>query len=211
MEESRLHPLLHRNESTLKVQRYGSQFTGDEIVFRDHRVGGQKIFPGAASLELALAGASSALENSNVCLGPVVWTRPIVAGEKGVELKLELSPEMDGRVSFELQSPSGEAHVSGRAEVTAGFWQEPLDLKAIRARCHRNLSSGELYTLFAERGLEYGSGFRAIVEIGCGTGEVFSTIEVPPEWHETNYRLHPALVDGALQSLAVLKEAGPKD
>ena len=38
----------------------------------------------------------------------------------------------------------------------------------------------------------------------CGTGEVFSTIEVPPEWGETNYRLHPALVDGALQSLAVI-------
>ncbi|MDT7816741.1 MAG: polyketide synthase PksN, partial [Acidobacteriaceae bacterium] len=204
VEESRLHALLHRNESTLKVQRYGSQFTGEEIVFRDHRVSGQKLFPGAASLELTLAGAILALENSNVGLRHVVWTRPIVAGENGVELKLELRPEMDGRVSFELQSLSGEAHVRGRAEVTAGFLREPLDLKAIRARCHRKFSSGELYTLFAERGLEYGPGFRAIVEIGCGTGEVLSTIEVPPEWGEGNYRLHPALVDGALQSLAMM-------
>ena len=111
LEESRLHPLLHWNESTLKVQRYGSQFTGDEIVFRDHRVSGQKLFPGAASLELALAGASLALENSKVGLRQVVWTRPIVASENGVALKLELRPETDGRVSFELQSPSGEAHV----------------------------------------------------------------------------------------------------
>ena len=122
VEESRLHPLLHRNESTLKVQRYGSQFTGEEIVFRDHRVSGQKLFPGAASLELALAGAILALENSNVGLRQVVWTRPIVASENGVGLKLELRPETDGRVSFELQSPSGEAHVSGRAEVTSGFY-----------------------------------------------------------------------------------------
>ena len=205
VEESRLHPLLHRNESTLKVQRYGSQLTGEEIVFRDHRVSGQKLFPGAASLELALAGAILAMENSKVGLRQVVWTRPIVASENGVGLKLELHPEADGRVSFELQSPSGETHVSGRAEVTAGFTREPLDLKAIRARCQRKLSSGELYTLFAERGLEYGPGFRAIVEIGCGTGEVLSTIEVPPEWGEGNYRLHPALVDGALQSLAMMR------
>jgi hypothetical protein len=29
-------------------------------------------------------------------------------------------------------------------------------------------------------------------------------LEVPAEWDEANYRLHPALVDGALQSLAVI-------
>ena len=28
------------------------------MVLRDHRVGGQKVFPGAAGLELALAGVS---------------------------------------------------------------------------------------------------------------------------------------------------------
>ena len=202
--EVRLHPLLHRNESTLKVQRYGSQFGVGEMVLRDHCVGGQKVFPGAAGLELALAGVSQALENSNVRLRNVVWTRPAVAGEDGLVLKLELRPETDGRVSFELQSPSGEAYLHGKAEATAGSLGEPLDLSAIRARCQQRVSSAELYTGFADHGLEYGPGFRAIVEMGCAGGEVLSVIEVPSGWGEEKFRLHPALVDGALQSLAMI-------
>ena len=59
--ETRLHPLLHRNESTLRGQIYGSSFNGEEVVLRDHRIGGQKVLCGAAELELALAAASLAL------------------------------------------------------------------------------------------------------------------------------------------------------
>jgi acyl transferase domain-containing protein/acyl carrier protein len=204
--EVRLHPLLHSNESTLMVQRYGSQFSGDETVFRDHQVGGEKVFPGAAGLELALAGVSRALENPNVRLCQVVWARPLVAGSEGVPLKFELRPESDGRVSFELQSPNGETHLQGKAEFTAGPLGEPLNLQAIRARCQQTISSRDLYTGFAERGLEYGPGFRVIMEIGYGSGEVFSALEIPSGWGEANYRLHPALVDGALQSLAMVGE-----
>jgi polyketide synthase PksN len=204
--EVRLHPLLHSNESTLKVQRYGSQLSGDEIVLRDHRVGGEKVFPGAAGLELALAGVSRALENPNVRLRQVVWARPVVAGRDGVALRLELRPESDGRVSFELQSPNGEMHLQGKAETAAGPLGEPLDLQAIRARCQQTVSSTDLYAGFAERSLEYGPGFRVIVEMRYGSGEVLSALEIPSEWGKANYRLHPALIDGALQSLAMVGE-----
>ena len=204
--EVRLHPLLHSNESTLKVQRYESRLGAEEMVLRDHRVGGERVFPGAAGLELALAGVSRALEDSNVRLRQVVWTRPVVAGPEGVALKLELHPESDGRVSFELQSPSGEIHLQGKAESAAGSLGEPLDLKAIRARCQQAISPTDLYTGFAERGLEYGAGFRVIAEMRYNSGEVLSTLEIPPEWGEASYRLHPALIDGALQSLAMVGE-----
>ena len=118
--EVRLHPLLHSNESTLKVQRYRSQLSGEETVLRDHRVGGEKVFPGAAGLELALSGVSRALENPNVRLRQVVWARPVVAGPEGVALKLELRPESDGRVSFELQSQKRRDSSPGKGGVDCG-------------------------------------------------------------------------------------------
>ena len=47
-----------------------------------------------------------------------------------------------------------------------------------------------------------------IREIGCGIGEAWSRLQVPEVWAGETYRLHPALVDGALQSLSVLEADG---
>ncbi len=178
------------------------------MVWRDHRVGGQKVLCGAAELELALAGASLALENANIQLQQVVWAQPIISGEAGVEVKLALRPESDGGVCFELRTPSGEVHAHGKAEITEGFAEEVLDLKAIQSRCSQTVSPEELYHGFADRGLEYGPGFRVIREIGFGIGEAWSLLQVPEGWASETYRLHPALLDGALQSLAALGAKG---
>ncbi len=160
-----LHPLLHRNESTLHVQKYKSHFYGGEVVLRDHQVSGQKVLPGAASLEMALAGASRALGNPDVRLRQVVWMRPLAAGTDGLSIELPLWLESDGRVSFELKGPNGDVHVQGKAEVTAGFSEETVDLNAIRDRCLGVISPNVLYPAFTDRGLEYGTGFRVIQEI----------------------------------------------
>ncbi len=200
----RLHPLLHRNESTLQAQMYGSKFDGQEVVLRDHRINGQKVLPGAASLELVLAGASLALGSANVRLQQVVWAEPLVAERDGAEAKLELRPESDGRVRFELRTPGGQICAHGNTEISKGSAEELLDLNAIRARCTQMILPEELYAGLAGRGLEYGPGFRTIRETQYGAGEAWSLLEVPEVWADQTYRLHPALVDGALQSLAVI-------
>ncbi len=200
----RLHPLLHRNESTLNGQKYESHFSGEEIVLRDHQLGGQKVLPGAASLELALAGAIRALENPGVRLRQVVWMRPLAAGGDGLKIELSLRSESDGRVSFKLKGSNGDVHVQGKAEVSAGLRVETVDLSAIRDRCLGTVSPDVLYPGFANRGLEYGTGFRVIQEIRYSDQEVLSLVQLPQEWGDDDYRMHPALVDGALQSLAVI-------
>ncbi|MBV9488500.1 MAG: SDR family NAD(P)-dependent oxidoreductase, partial [Verrucomicrobia bacterium] len=206
--EARLHPLLHRNESTLSTQRYASRLDAEEIVLCDHRVGGRKVLPGAASLELALAAAGRAIENGEVGLRQIVWTRPLVAEEDVLSINVQLRREPDGRVGFELQGPAGDVHVQGKAEAGNRFEEETLDLDAIRQRCVQTISPEQLYLGFAARGLEYGPGFRVIQDIRYRDGEVLSRLEVPAVWGDQAYRMHPALVDGALQSLAVLGAEG---
>jgi polyketide synthase PksN len=202
--EGRLHPLLHRNESTLQVQVYASQFSGQEPFLRDHQVHEQKVLPGAASLELALAGATLGLADQRVRLREVTWTRPIIASENGVALQLELLPENNGKTRFELRSLAGEIHVQGKAESDAVVSDEVLDLDAIRARCNHEVPAVELYAGFRARGLAYGPCFQVIQQIACGSGEAISTLELPEIWRNADYRLHPALVDGGFQTLAVL-------
>ena len=85
------------------------------------------------------------------------------------------------------------------------YWSdESVELQAIRDRCSATISPDVLYPAFADRGLEYGTGFRVIQEIRYNDCEVLSALQVPQDWGEEKYRLHPALLDGALQSLAAI-------
>ncbi|MGS0740634.1 beta-ketoacyl synthase N-terminal-like domain-containing protein [Glaciimonas sp. GG7] len=66
-----LHPLVHRNTSTLSQQRFSTTLSGEEWFLRDHVVAGEKVLPGVAQLEwaraaLALANASNASDSAGI-------------------------------------------------------------------------------------------------------------------------------------------------
>ncbi|HEY1108145.1 MAG TPA: SDR family NAD(P)-dependent oxidoreductase, partial [Opitutaceae bacterium] len=109
------------------------------------------------------------------------------------------------QADFELVNDAGETLMQGTAAWPA---EAPaiakIDVAAVRARCTRTLPSGELYAALAQRGLAYGPAYRAIRDLAAGEREVLSTLELPPEWGGSRYRLHPALVDGALQAISML-------
>ncbi|HEY8027484.1 MAG TPA: SDR family NAD(P)-dependent oxidoreductase, partial [Burkholderiaceae bacterium] len=82
-----LHPLLHRNTSTLAAQRYTSHFAGSEIFLADHIVQGNPVLPGVAQLEMARCAVSAALEGAGpLRLTDIVWSRPVVVGADGLDL-----------------------------------------------------------------------------------------------------------------------------
>src|SRR6185503_3707859 len=62
----------------------------------------------------------------------------------------------------------------------------------------------------AQAGLSHGSSFRTIHEVWQGPDEALSRLELPPAvvTDAGRYRLHPGLLDGALQTAAVLIQAG---
>ena len=212
----RLHPLVHRNVSSLGGLRFHSRFDGGEILVRDHVVAGRPLMPGAAILELLLTGARLAADAQPVRLRNLVWRRPLAVGDDGIDLTLALGrPGQDG-FDLELRSADGDLFADARAEYRAEPVGDrpdvpPLDLEAIRRRCPNRVDVGHVYAAFADRGLEYGPGYQVIQELRQGPDEVLSRLRVPDVWGEgETYRLHPSLVDGALQSLAFLRsdEAG---
>lgn len=63
---AQLHPLVHRNVSTLTQQRYRTQLGGGEFFLRDHRVrmpsgAAVGVLPGVAYLEMARAAVVDAV------------------------------------------------------------------------------------------------------------------------------------------------------
>jgi polyketide synthase PksN len=206
----RLGALVHWNESTLKEQRFGSRFHEADLVIRDHRVEGRPMLPGAATIEMVLQAVRLAAETDAVQLVDIAWLKPFTDAGDGIEVRVALHPKGPDKLAFELRDAAGTVNAEGRAVLRASDATASLALDQIKARCPRTIEPAALYRGFAERGLSYGPGFRTVRDIGAGDDEVWSLLELPTDWDSDRdaYRLHPALLDGALQSLAMIAEEG---
>jgi myxalamid-type polyketide synthase MxaE and MxaD len=80
----------------------------------------------------------------------------------------------------------------------------------MRARCPDPVSVESLYRMLAASGLRYGPRMRAVIEAWRGAGEAVSRIVLPEAVRHGagRYRLHPVLLDAALQTLAAAVGSG---
>jgi NAD(P)-dependent dehydrogenase (short-subunit alcohol dehydrogenase family) len=197
-------------------QQYSVRFNGTEFFLKDHQVQGQKVLPGVAYLEMAraageLAGAGKTLTQ----LKNVVWPRPLIVKNEPVETQLNLRPAETDELIFEVSTVDAEGQPVVHAQGRLAYRQDnepsepPLvDLAAIRQRCPQQQSGTACYQFFSHQGLQYGPGFQAIEEMVSNAEEALARLRLPvsvaADW--AAYRLHPSLLDGALQSAVGLIE-----
>ncbi|WP_424888923.1 SDR family NAD(P)-dependent oxidoreductase [Streptomyces sp. XH2] len=220
-----LHPLLHRNISGLAGQRYTSTFTGDEPFLAAHRVGGARVLPAVAYLEMARAAVVDATghtpEHRAVRLRDVVWTRPLVAGDAPVDVHIGLTPQAGtegtgGELAFEVTVTPGDAttavvHARGTADLLPPEEPETLDLGALRASCRTPHAPEDAYAAFQGQGLDYGPAMRALNEILLGEGRLLARIQAPARENrpDEGFVLPPSVLDAAFQSSLVLMARDP--
>ncbi|WP_240351255.1 SDR family NAD(P)-dependent oxidoreductase [Streptomyces olivoreticuli] len=221
-----LHPLLHRNTSGLAGQRYTSTFTGDEPFLAAHRVGGARVLPAVAYLEMARAAVADATGapaggSPAIRLREVVWLRPLVAGDAPVDVHIGLTPragEAAGELAFEVTTTADDAatalvHGRGTAELLPHEEPETLDLGALRAACRTPHAPEDAYAAFRDQGLDYGPAMRGLSEIHLGEGQLLARIQapVPDSGPAEGCVLPPSVLDAAFQASLVLMagDAGP--
>jgi acyl transferase domain-containing protein/enoyl-CoA hydratase/carnithine racemase len=229
-----LHPLVHRNTSTLGQQGYSSRFTGREFFADDHRVQGQRVLPAVAYLEMAHAALVDAMGGGctpfQLELRHVAWAQPLAVGddgrrvdiavfsEDGTELGFEVGSGPDGEPGGESGSESGSGgagdvlHCQGSAAIREAAAAEPLDLPALRARMDgRRLAGAQLYPRFAALGLQYGPAFQGIAAVHLGLQELLVELVLPQAARAAGggCLLHPGLMDSALQGAIVLADELP--
>ncbi|MCC5463956.1 SDR family NAD(P)-dependent oxidoreductase [Pelosinus baikalensis] len=208
-----IHPLLHQNISDLSSQRFSSTFTGQEFFFADHVVQGKRILPGVAYLEMAREAVKQAIgdleeDKTQLKIKNIVWSRPITVEEQPVKVNIELYPEDNGEITYEVSSESEKAgiepvvHSQGIA-VLSSAWKAPtLDLKELEAHCNQSLSSSQFYQAYSAMGIDYGPGHRGIVTAYIGSGQVLAKLSLPSTitTMQDQFVLHPSLMDSALQA-----------
>ncbi|MBV9493621.1 MAG: SDR family NAD(P)-dependent oxidoreductase, partial [Acidobacteria bacterium] len=211
---SSVHPLLHRNDSSLHEQRYVATFTGDEAFLKDHRVrnGGpdpHKVLPAVAYLEMVRAAIQqtwpSALESAALELHDTIWLKPIVV-DHAQDVAIALFPAEGDFVDYEVSTThNGQPaiHCQGRASFQRSDAPARIDLAQIESRigAHR-LEAADVYSRFTAMGLHYGPAHQGITAIRLGDRELLADLELPPvvEASRQAYVLHPSLMDSALQA-----------
>ncbi|MDP4181147.1 MAG: SDR family NAD(P)-dependent oxidoreductase [Bacillota bacterium] len=205
----KLHPIIDRNESTLKEQKYSKRLTGSEFYMSDHIIQGRKTLPGVAYLEMVRAAGELAMESRAQKIRNVMWALPIDMEEGHVDVYVTLYPEKDS-VEFEVGTTGTDKTVCAGGRITFDTGSGPLpmeeriDIEAIRTRCNVSIDTAWIYKGYKDAGLEYGPAFRTMMDLRTGDAEALSCLVLPEkvraEFHE--FVLHPSLMDGTFQTVS---------
>jgi acyl transferase domain-containing protein/acyl carrier protein len=184
----------------------------------DHQVNGQKILPGAAYLEMIRAAVEKAmpskLESTILELRNVVWAQTIIVKQpKQVTIALFASDEEinNGRVEYEVYSIElDEAgnyqetiHCQGQAEFVSKSDYAKIDIKRLNEQMSNGrLEASDIYSTYKQLGINFGLAHQALTVIYKGNQQVLAQLCLPASMNNTqsDYLLHPSIVDGALQA-----------
>jgi len=212
--EARLHPLIHRNVSTLKEQKFASRFEGTEFYLADHKVGPDAVLPAVAYVEMAAAAGELSAERKVRFIRDMTWLTPITVGNDAKDVEVLLSPGRN-EVEFSVRTVEDghfKTHCRGKLAYM-GSLSEPatLDVAEIRARCSAETIAGaDLYPFLDTSGLHLGNAFQSVRTVYAGNAEFLAVLQLPDHLRSgaDRFWLHPSLLDGALHSaIGLVKKA----
>jgi acyl transferase domain-containing protein/acyl carrier protein len=197
--------------------RFEVRLSGAETTFlEDHYVGKQSVFPATGYLEIALAAATSVSPNARVQVEQIQFYQPLLLDpEQCPVMQTVLIPNGIDRFAFNIFSCAESSYPDAQWVMrSCGIIQVniPLDHTAINVEIDPSGDSRdveEIYQNLAELGLPYGPSFRTLCQLQkLNEQEISARVELPKSLVEQphGYLLHPALMDGCLQALAVAFE-----
>ncbi|MEV0247500.1 SDR family NAD(P)-dependent oxidoreductase [Nocardia sp. NPDC050712] len=169
----------------------------------DHVVNGVKIMPGAAYLDAALSATAKRLGVERVALEQVRFVAPLIMGAPDVPLVALTVEEASGRFLIRSRSATGTAwtlHATGRM-LTGSHRQTRVEVPEIEVGV--DVDPKLFYSGLAAAGLQYGPAFQRVRTARVGTDTVTAIVDGGIAT-DSGHFAHPAVVDAAMQTAALL-------
>lgn len=172
----------------------------------DHRVQGSVVVPGAVYVEMALA-AATATYGSNHGVDDLVLHRALILDDTCDPILRTTLREDDGTLEFAAYTATSDGEVKWTITATAELNTLPLSPNHVDARQDSGpvtVMGGEDFYLRTEAlGFDYGDAFRSVRDVTAGEDWAVARMVVPTRIADevAGYRFHPALIDGAFQTL----------
>ena len=212
------HPMLQRNESKFGRQVFSCDYDGSEHFIADHQVGGHKILPATAHLEMALAAFKQSLTDGEdapmVSIHQVTWRIPVVVDEP-VKVNIAITPTTNtSRYEFQISQfhSSSERSVPAcvKGSLTTDVLNRPfIDLDQLLSQHAQQLHQGRvLYDIFEQGNIYYGQSHRCISEFYTlpSSDSVLAKLTLEEQLAEqlNTYAMHPGMLDAAIQASVAL-------
>jgi amino acid adenylation domain-containing protein len=207
-EATRQHPLLGRYRAPdpdSPIHLWRGLVDGRELTWlRDHRIGGQGVFPAVGYVEMVLSAFTALHQGEPVRIPEILFERPLlIDGEGPFKLETRFTQGVDGAYDFEILSRSGDAaqvrNASGRI-VKAARKTQTLALEDLLEGCEAGLDAEAFYDAWAERGNHWQGAFRGIERIWKKDNERIARISTSGDERRAFFA-PPALLDACGQLL----------
>lgn len=203
-ERRREHPLLGWRLQSTHPEWENTLDTQTHPWLADHQISGAVVYPGAAYAEMALAAAREWLQTPRCAVEQLDIIAPTVFdGEHGRTLRFALNPR-DG--SFQISSrqrlstDEWTLNATGRVLEAAGQVPAPK-IPAVATASSSTLDQAAHYRLTQSLGLYYGPAFQGLQQAWVANTCLEARIAPPPSLSQSDYLLHPALLDVCFQTL----------
>lgn len=200
-----VHPLLGQVVSAIHPTWEAELSTVLNPFLADHRVQGSVVVPGAVYIEMALAAARETY-GSNHSVDNLVLHRAVILDDTCDPLLRTTLNEDDGTLEFAAFTANSDGDLKWTITATA-------ELNVLPAQPTRrdvavddavaSLSGDEFYARTEALGFDYGAAFRPVTGVTAGHDWAVADLGVPQSLTEEigDYHFHPALIDGAFQTL----------
>ncbi|MEM9271685.1 MAG: SDR family NAD(P)-dependent oxidoreductase [Cyanobacteria bacterium P01_F01_bin.143] len=180
-------------------------------VVSEHKVMGQATLPGTAYLEMARAAFQQHSKNRTLEIRDLYLIAPLVV-EEGEEKEVRTILKKQGdEFEFAIIGQSSTEkdqwleHAIGKIALSETESSQKNDMEAIAAKCNE-----QKLTLADQKQeyIEFGSRWNNFKQASFTNNQGFATLELPVELTQDLdlYRLHPALLDNAINFLSIRGE-----
>jgi polyketide synthase PksN len=208
-------PLVLENRSGVHGLRFAVRLLASDFFLRDHVIRGEQVLPGVVQLELLRAAMRQAwgTQDGVMRLAQVVWLSPVRCAGTSIELEVELRALDAQRLAFAIRATGaadGRPCCQGEASLEAPRAPADVDLRGLKARGGAVEDAADFYAALQRAGFAYGPGLRGLRALHrIADDRLLAAMAIPAAVDDAraDLHLHPAVLDAALQSTALLADA----
>lgn len=201
-----VHPLLGQPVSAVHPTWEVELSTAAMPFIDDHQIEGSVLLPGAAYIEMALAAGEAAFGTADHSVDNLTLRRALILDDTCDPILRTTLNEDTGALEFAAFTATAGGDLKWTVTATAELntLAPPPDRDEPPAGGADVVIDGaEFYARTRVVGMAYGEAFQTVTGVSAGAGWATAGLAVPATLADQigEYRFHPALIDGAFQTL----------